>query len=239
MLSHMDHLLAVKPQPRIIDPDARALTPSELNHSVDANKMVTRRPQAAVTLSDLPHQLRMDANEIGGWGAGNEAERVRQAADEIERLRAALSHIENMECFTRLGEEQPHVLMMRAAHEALKPSELNALKPERPQEGVEALARRSADSAAQRALYWAQEAAQPGPALSDGERRERHRGRLLVGLNAYRAAKGIPLLIHISDERLNSADDEARHFARCDVLVAMREYKTWLSCYSDDGEPLV
>lgn len=50
-----------------------------------------RRPLAQVPLTDLPRQLRVDADEMNGWGACNEAEHARQAADEIERLRDALA----------------------------------------------------------------------------------------------------------------------------------------------------
>jgi hypothetical protein len=46
-----------------------------------------RRPKAAVPLTSLVDQLRIDATEIAGWGAGNEAEHIRQGADEIEQLR--------------------------------------------------------------------------------------------------------------------------------------------------------
>lgn len=49
-----------------------------------------RRPRAAVPIDELPRKLRADADELSGWGAGNEAERVRQAADEIERLQRVL-----------------------------------------------------------------------------------------------------------------------------------------------------
>ena len=49
-----------------------------------------RRPRAAVALAALPDQLRIDADEMNGWGAGNEAEHARQSADEIERLRSTL-----------------------------------------------------------------------------------------------------------------------------------------------------
>ena len=44
---------------------------------------------------------------------------IPQMCEEIERLRAALQHIAHMECFTRDGEEEPHLLMMRLAQEAL------------------------------------------------------------------------------------------------------------------------
>lgn len=49
--------------------------------------MTHRRPLAQVSLQKLPSQLRIDAHELSGCGAGNEAEHARQAADEIDRLR--------------------------------------------------------------------------------------------------------------------------------------------------------
>ena len=49
-----------------------------------------RRLRAAGPIEKLPWQLRTDADEMNGWGAGNKAEHARQAADEIERLRAVI-----------------------------------------------------------------------------------------------------------------------------------------------------
>jgi hypothetical protein len=41
----------------------------------------------------LAEQLRIDAEEIAGWGAGNEAARVRQAAAEIEQSAATIARM--------------------------------------------------------------------------------------------------------------------------------------------------
>lgn len=41
-------------------------------------------------VADLPRQLRIYAEELSGFGAGNEAEHLRQAADEIEDLRSSV-----------------------------------------------------------------------------------------------------------------------------------------------------
>jgi hypothetical protein len=54
------------------------------------SKTTNRRPKAQVPLADLPQQLRIDADELSGCGAGNEAEHLRQAADEIEDLRISV-----------------------------------------------------------------------------------------------------------------------------------------------------
>lgn len=40
---------------------------------------------------------------------------------EVERLRGVLAQIAYMECYTREGEEPPHLLMMRLAKDALPP----------------------------------------------------------------------------------------------------------------------
>jgi len=58
---------------------------------IEPVETMNRRPLAAVSLADLPRQLRADADEMNGWSAGNEAEHARQAADEIERLRAIIA----------------------------------------------------------------------------------------------------------------------------------------------------
>lgn len=58
---------------------------------IDAHTASNRRPKAAVPIADLPRQLRIDADEMNGWGAGNEAEHARQAADEIERLQSVIA----------------------------------------------------------------------------------------------------------------------------------------------------
>lgn len=55
------------------------------------HKPTARRTLAQVPLADLPTQLRIDADELSGCGAGNEAEHARQAADEIERLRDTIT----------------------------------------------------------------------------------------------------------------------------------------------------
>ena len=57
------------------------------------DQATNKRFKAQISLASLPTQLRVDADEMNGWGAGNEAEHARQAADEIERLRAALKSL--------------------------------------------------------------------------------------------------------------------------------------------------
>ncbi len=51
-----------------------------------------RRLKAQVALADLSDQLRRDADEMNGWGAGIEAEHARQAADELERLQCIIDN---------------------------------------------------------------------------------------------------------------------------------------------------
>lgn len=73
-------------------------TTSQLNARVAlaAFERLMQKSQAQVPLAGLPHQLRVDADELSGCGAGNEAEHARQAADEIERLRERLKDIATM-----------------------------------------------------------------------------------------------------------------------------------------------
>lgn len=52
-------------------------------------------------------------------------------ASEVRHLNAALTHIATMDCYTRPGEEMPHILMKRIAEAALANEETPAVVTDR------------------------------------------------------------------------------------------------------------